>query len=1297
MATSEAKWTPEQLSAINEKGKNLLVAAAAGAGKTAVLVERIIKKITSPEDNLQAGREDNSKGFQKDNPEGFQKDNPEGFLLDALHPLDIDKLLVVTFTNAAAAEMRERIGEAISKELDKHPDNTRLQRQMTLLGKASITTIHSFCLDVIRNNFHCIDIDPDFRIGDETECSLLKQEVIEELFEELYDENNITQGFVRLVEAFGSNKDDSAIISLILRLYSFTQSCPEPEKWLDEMLDLCKDLDKAAWMESLIGMSKIELTGILDMVIEAKGIACSHEGLEKYAETIELDLYEVEKLIRVVDKALESKPTDMWDDIVLALTSCNFDRLGRCGKDVDEAAKERVKELRESYKIAVKSLKEEYFFLPLSEIAKDTEYIYPALEALCNITKEFLARYSAKKKRKSMVDFNDLEHLCLKILLERDCNGEGELKPTKIAMLLKEKYEEILVDEYQDSNEVQEYMLKAISRVDLGRPNIFMVGDVKQSIYRFRQARPDLFMAKYRSYPPTSGYDSMKIQLYKNFRSRKNVVDSVNFIFKQIMSNVVGELDYNDNEALNPGAVFPSLIDEKIIIGGDTELHIIDLKKNDGEDAEGNEGLDSEGDLSLESSQSEADELEELDNIQTEALLVAKRIKELMSKTADGKEYRIFDKGLGDYRAVDFKDIVILLRTTKNWAETFVDILSLQGIPAFADTGTGYFKTVEIQIIISLLEVIDNPLQDIPLLSVLRSPIGGFDVEELAQIRLNKVDGPIYYSLSIASEGNESYSQKAQSFIEKLNEWKKQSLYMPVDELIWKLLTETSYYSFVGAMPGGEQRQANLRLLFERARQYEKSSYKGLFNFINFINRLKESSGDLGSAKTLSENVVRIMSIHKSKGLEFPVVFVSGCGKKFNMMDLNDKVLLHQDLGFGPDFVDVERRIAYPTVQKQALKVKIKLETISEEMRILYVAFTRAKEKLIITGTTKDFGRSVQKWGTSSKSKGDKLKEYAMLKSTSYLDWVCPAVLRHKNSGDFREYFEEMRTNSSNAYSTCNLVDDTSSWSFKRWLKGEFKLAEVNGYENKGILLEDLISNAVESEFKDEIVRRLEFCYDYKNVEKIEAKITVTELKRRFLEQEGKNILEQNKSQLIKRPAFLEERVGLTAAQKGTIQHFVMQHVDIYKPATAESILGQIDEMVNRVLITKEQAQTVNVKGIVNFLKTDICSRMRKSTNIYREIPFNLKLNPADLGYSGVDDEMILLQGIIDCYFVEEDGKAVLIDYKTDKIFGDPKNLAEKRYSTQLEYYKKAIETIEGIEVKESYIYFFDIEELIKI
>lgn len=870
----ETKWTDEQLSAIKTRNCNLLVAAAAGSGKTAVLVERIIRIITN-------------------------KDNP----------VDIDKLLVVTFTNAAAAEMRERIAAAISKALDKEPTSKNLQKQLTLLNRANITTMHSFCLDVIKNNFHKIDLDPSFRIGDQTEGILIKDEVIETLFEEKYDQEDTE--FTSLVEAFSTYKNDDNLKELIINMYNFIMSGPWPENWLKENaeafnIETMEKLNNSKWVLVLKNSIKVEIEGYIKMLEKAIEIINLTDGLEPYLETFSNELYSIKNAYNSIDCGL--------DDIYSSLCSISFGRLKSIKKDKvsDENAQNTVKSIRDDIKKKISELINNTFSVTPEEMLINIKGAYPTIKKLTEIVLEFGEKFSQKKKEKNILDFNDLEHLCLKILSDKDENGN--IIPSKTAIEFKNLFDEVLVDEYQDSNNVQETIIELVSRRKDEFPNVFMVGDVKQSIYRFRQAKPELFMEKYINYTLEES-NNRKIQLYKNFRSRKEVIDGVNYIFKEIMSETVGELEYTDEEALNLGASYENSEDENVILGGPIEVNIIEKSIE-------------ESDLNKEKLDEEDFENEEIEGVNLEGKIVAKRIKELMTTTGNNV-FKVLDKETGEYRPIKYKDIVILLRATKNWSESLLDELGQEGIPAYADTGSGYFESIEIRTIMSLLRVIDNPMQDVPVIAVLKSPIMGFSAEDLSIIRLKNKEKYFYENIADIAEGNicdisEELITRCKGFLEKLEIWRNKAIYMPIDEFIWYLYMDTAYYGYVGAMPNGVLRQANLKILFQRAKQFEQTSFKGLFNFINFINKLTKSSGDMGSAKILGENedVVRIMSIHKSKGLEFPVVFLCGTGKQFNLMDLNKNILYHDELGFGPDFVDLEKRVSIGTIAKEAIKKK---------------------------------------------------------------------------------------------------------------------------------------------------------------------------------------------------------------------------------------------------------------------------------------------------------------------------------------------------------------------------------------
>lgn len=1259
----ETKWTDEQLLAIETRGKNLLVAAAAGSGKTAVLVERIIKIIT--DDN---------------------------------NPVDIDKLLVVTFTNAAASEMRERIGDAISKKLEEMPDSKMLQRQLALLNKSNITTIHSFCLDIIKNNFHLIDLDPGFRIGDETECTLIKQDVLIELFEDKYDKED--EGFLNLIEAYCTNRDDERLKEIVLKLYNFSMSGPWPSVWLREKaqefnINSLDELEKASWYKVLKESLYLDLNNAKNGLDEAIKICEEDSDLAPYLLTLKPELNGIENAINSLNLNLEQ--------IYKAIKDIEFAyRIKTVKKGLgDELDKKKVKSLRDDVKKKINQIKGGVFSVSLDETLNGIKNMYPIIKSLTELVIEFSDRYVKKKMERVILDFNDLEHLCLKILT---CNDEnGEVYASSVAQKFREKFEEVLVDEYQDSNNVQETIISMVSRKDLDNPNVFMVGDVKQSIYRFRQAKPELFLEKYNSYSEEDNKKNRKIMLYKNFRSREEVIKGVNFIFKSLMSKTVGELDYTDKEALNLGASYDELnkdnvyfqdnefIDlDKIEVSGALELHILD-KSSDFED--GKNEINDEDDK-------ENDNEEDLSAVAIEARIIAKRIKELINPS-DGKCFMVFDKNLNRYRKITYKDIVILLRSTKNWADTIVEELSFGGIPVYADINTGYFQTIEIRTIMSLLHIIDNPMQDIYTIASMRSPIFAFTSEELADIRILNRDNYFYLNVKDIAEDvyderiNKSLKDKCVYFIEKIGSWREKSLYMPIDEFLWYLYSDTSYYGYVGAMVNGIQRQANLRILFQRAKQYEQTSFKGLFNFINFINKLRKSSGDLGTAKILGENedVVRIMSIHKSKGLEFPVVFLSGCGKQFNLRDINDSLLFHEELGIGADCIDIKKRIRYTTLQKYAIKKKFELETLSEEMRILYVALTRAKEKLIITGSSYNLQKDIDACYKAGVKGFNKVIPSELLKQKSYLKWIMTALIKHKDGDILRQGKNEF----------VEISDDLSSWKINFHKKSDFGTENVeDSIEKKNISILSL--NYSNFEVDEEIRKRLEFRYKYRDVCSVPSNISVSDIKKaeeEIFEPQAENLFSEEKNR--KKPRFIMEEKGLSKAEKGTAMHFVMQKLDLNKVNLLNEIKEQIKNMFEKGLITKDEEESINIFKIQKFFKSNLGQRLLKAykenKQVFRELPFiteiPVKRIEKDLIDKIFNNEKLRLQGIIDCFFEEDDG-IVLLDYKTDYVEnGKEKEILDK-YRVQIDLYTETLERVIGKKVKERYLYLFGIDKEVK-
>lgn len=1191
---SEVKWTEEQSQAIHEKGSNILVAAAAGSGKTAVLVERIINKIIQEE-------------------------------------IDIDKLLVVTFTNAAASEMRERILNAIYKKIEEEPTNLRLQKQITLLNKSNICTIHSFCLDVIRNNFYEINISLNFRIGDTAEIELLKEEVLDELFEDLYLKED--EGFLKLLEIYTSYKDDEPLKDIVKSIYNFIQSAPFPEKWLAEKVKLFDiDIENTDFAETVWG--KIILNNYKECIEEnilglkkiKKELDAENE-LEKFSQALRLDIENLESLLVNLNS---------WDKSYELAKTFSFVRWPS-SKKINSETPAFVKEKRDMINAKFKKLKDSIFIYTSAEVLADLKDMYEVLNLLQAIILKFNENYKKAKLERNIIDFNDIEHLALKILIKDE---DGKYVPSEIAKKYQDKFEEIAIDEYQDSNMVQEYILTSISKGN----NIFMVGDVKQSIYKFRQAMPELFLNKYKTYKlkkEKTEADDLKIQLFKNFRSRKNILDTTNIIFQEIMSKDLGDVDYNEDEYLNLGANYEEPQLENIDFAGKTEINIINLEdttKDVQEDEEDNV------------------KTERIENSILEARYVAKKINELVNSN-----YYVLDKKEG-YRKVTYKDIVVLLRSTTELSPIYEKEISDLGMPVYSETSTEYLNSVEIQLIMSCLKIIDNPMQDIPLVTVMRSMIGGFTDNDLIEIRLADKYENFYESIVKARiQVNEELRNKIDSFLELINNWREASEFLALDELIWKIYMDTGYYNYVGLMQNGKLRQANLKMLFERAKQYESASFKGVFNFINFIDKLKLRNNDLGAAKIIgeNENVIRIMSIHKSKGLEFPVVFLSSTGKNFNLKDLREKILIHQEIGFGPNYENSELKIEYPTLAKEAIKMVSKRESISEEMRVLYVALTRAKEKLIITGIEKDLQKSIE-----SKEKelqiyenedNSKINPKILESYKSYLDWIELVYLKNKiKNSDIFEF---------NVVSKTEILNQT-----------------VESETERKDVLKDIANKKVSKENMEKIKNILEWEYKYKDSTEMPSELSVSKIKELSKDTEEKIGI------TLKKPNFLIEKTELTPAEKGTIMHLCLQKLNYKEEYNLEKLKNMVNNLVNKEIILPKEAESVNYNKILAFLSSNIWKEMQTAKVVEQEKAFYLNLKANEIYQNNAEDE-ILVQGIIDLYYITNNDELVLVDYKTDYVENNNEQSLEDKYNIQLEIYKKALEESLNRKVDKVYIY----------
>lgn len=1223
----EVKWTEEQSQAINEKGSNILVAAAAGSGKTAVLVERIINKIINEN-------------------------------------IDIDKLLVVTFTNAAASEMRERILDAIYKKLEEYPENQNLQRQITLINKASICTIDSFCLEVVRNNFFELDnISPNFRIADTTEIELLKQEVIEDIFEEKYE--NQDENFSKLINTYTSYRDDTPLKELVLKIYSYIQSSPFPEEWLNEKIEmfnlkdkLNEDFSKTPWGNILLKEIEEEIIDDIKTLEDIKKELDLDSELESFSQVVRSDL----DFFKILQENINN-----WDKLYEIYNKMSFVSWPR--KKIESDLKEYAKNVRDDVKKKFSSKLSKILICNSEEANQDIFDMYEILLKLKNLILEFGKEFSKRKRLKNMVDFNDIEHLALDILIKKQ---EDKIEITDVAKRYQKKFIEIAIDEYQDSNLVQEYILTSISNNN----NIFMVGDVKQSIYKFRQAMPELFISKYKTYKNKenkSENDNLKIQLFKNFRSRKNVLDFTNLIFENIMSGSLGDIEYNQEEYLNLGADYKE-IEQNL----KAEIDIINLKDQENEEENTSEILEEE------------ENTERLENIQVEARFVASKIKELIEN-----KFQVFDRKKNCFRDIKYKDIVVLLRSTKTSAPIFEEEIINLDMPVFSDSSQEYLDSIEIENIMSLLRIIDNPIQDIPLVTVLRSNIGKFTDDELVEIRLSDKYDNFYNAMQKAKINvGKNLQEKIEKFLTNLEKWRKEQEYLALDEFIWKLYSDTGYYNYVGLMPNGELRQANLKMLFERAKQFETASFKGLYNFINFIEKLKLSSGDLGSAKLIGENddVIRIMSIHKSKGLEFPVVFLANTGKQFNLMDLNKNILLHQELGIGVKYINYDKQVQYDTLSKSAIRSKVFTETLSEEMRILYVALTRAKEKLYITGTMNDYEKEIEKMKIQVErysKNGNKINQILIKKYKKYLDWINLVYLYEKgNTKDLIEY---------------------------NVLEKEEIIKKCKRIEQEEI---DVVKMLEEHKKDKEEIKKIEeilnFEYKHKLATTIPTMSSVTQIKQMQDNIKGSKVGKEdkeesteklNKSNLLKenkagkehkeetavtfdKPKFLKEdkEDKLTNAEKGTLVHLCMQHLNEKVEYNLEKVKELVEELERKAIITPKEKENINLYKILEFTKSNIWKEMKKAKKVYKERPFFINI-PAKEIYKEEIEEKILIQGIIDLYYINENDEIILVDYKTDYVErGKEQELIEK-YKKQLELYCKAIEEANKKQVSRIYIY----------
>ncbi|MBR0060000.1 MAG: helicase-exonuclease AddAB subunit AddA, partial [Selenomonadaceae bacterium] len=1125
--------TKEQREAVEARGENLLIAAAAGAGKTRTLTERVI---------------------------GLLEENS----------CQVDEMLIMTFTNAAAQEMRSRIQVALMQRLETELDaynQARLERQIILLSGAQITTMHSFCQSVLRRNFSRIDLDPKFRAADTNELDLLKKEVIEELFEENYTRGD--ENFKNFTDAFGGNvHGDDNLHEMILGLHAFSLSLPYPDAWFDSLAapyDLPESarLEDTTWFKFLKPYISATLDKIFAEVEEANSLA---ETNNIKVNVIADDFNQLNKL---------KSARDDWDTTYDKIWAVKFGNFGG-GKFVGDKKiiKDKIQALRDDYKKKVENLREKYFLAHKDKMIADVRGLFAPVKELIRVTKDFAKKFAAAKRERGIIDFNDMEHFALNIF---DAAPE-------VAAAYRDKFKFIMVDEYQDTNGVQEAIVKKISRGD----NLFFVGDVKQSIYRFRLVDAENFKDKMNSY--------RCINLSKNFRSREKIICAVNEIFKRLMNRRATEIDYNEAAQLQFGASYETganYFDER------PEFFYIKKERGDGND--------------------NAD-------IKLEMRFIAGKIHELI---ASKKLVRDGDK----YRPVELRDIVILHRSPKTTAFEILDTLKKYGVPAYVPDEENYFRATEIQVVMSLLQVLDNARQDIPLAAVMLSPIGNFTAEDLAKIKIANLDADFYTAVSLGSD-------KCKDFLSKINLWRDMARQLGVPELLSTLYRETGYYDFIGKETRGDARQANLRILIDRAATFESTDARGLSRFIEFIKKIRDLSKDLPTATVLgeNENVVRVVTIHKSKGLEYPVVFVAGLGKAFNTDDYTkSRLFMHKEFGIGAHRTPENSLLKVKTLATQAVSRKIREESLAEELRILYVALTRAEEKLFLTGVT-------SKSALEKLRQVDKPSDYDILAAGKFMDWLLPIKDALAHVIDSRLV-------------TMEEISEVK----------ERSLAEV---AEKTLQAPEKLSQTP--------------------LAQIPAKLSVTELKRRAEEEDLPQLENFTQKKFIyRRPDFMQKK-EISGAEFGSLMHKVMQSLNLRGDLSAVGIAAQIEELARREVISAEHVKLIKTERLAKFFNSEIGRRLVTAQEFYRELPFSRLIDAQRFFHV---DEKIFIQGIIDLLFKDAAGKWVLLDYKTDR---DAENIGE-RYKIQIELYAAAVEALLKINVAEKYLYLLNGGRLVRV
>ncbi len=1227
------EYTPDQKKVIETRGKDILVSAAAGSGKTAVLVERIAQMVC-----------------------------------DETKPVDIDRLLVVTFTNAAAGEMRERIGEAIQKRIDENPDSKHLARQAVLLHNAKICTLDSFCSNVLRNNFNDVDAEPSYRTPDNAEIILMQQDVLSEMLEDCFGETDEEKKrtFLDCVEFFSPEVNENKLEEIILSLYKVSQSAPFPDKWLSQwesepIPETFEELEKTPFMKSFLDIVRESLEYVSSLYKDARALVESPDGPAVYGDLIDNEADVIESLLK----------KNGYSELFKAVGTISYDRLPACKDEtVNPDKKEMVKSLRESAKKQIKTLTEKYLKTSEDVLLYREQTCMKAIRGMIGLARMFTERYEAYKKDRNIMEFSDVAHAALKILVS-DIDEKGNPIPTPAAIELSSKFDEILVDEYQDTNYIQEYILRALSK-DKDKNHLFMVGDVKQSIYKFRKARPELFIEKYDSFKE-GGPDKERIDLQKNFRSRAEVLKITNDIFSRIMDRSYGGIDYDEEASLNEGAEYRESKDV-------TPEFLITYP----------------------------DEESDRDVREVEAELIADKILSMVGKI------KVWDKNEEVMRPCKYKDIVILFRKA-DWGNVLSPIFEEKGIPLYAENTVGFYETSEVRDVLQFLRVIDNPTRDVAMFGSLKSRFGGFDDEEIARIRVisgDKTKSKLCDDLHNAINNDcvdSILQEKIQKFLQSLQLYRELSKHVPVRELLNKIFDDNCYLEYVSALPSGARRLANARLLLAKAGDFEKTSFHGLFHFVRYIEQLEKHEADEGEAGLNDENadVVRVMTIHKSKGLEFPVTIIGGLTGKFNDMDAINSFVCDDDLGLGTMYIDVAGRFKAGSIHRNVISAKLKKDSRAEELRVLYVAMTRAKEKLIMTAALKKredlisllkgmLGiRNLDTW---------RLPKF-MLDCDSYLQYIMKALIRHPAIEPLLDELEINRDTVKNIpcpYAFCN---DESEDDIKFGIVTEDDMtvsegARIAGKEfTKDTLMLGVGLDGYDLRYYDNVMTNFKFVYPYENLKELFTKTSVSELKMAALAEEGEPVKELFNEEEIKPyiPGFKREKSEVSGTTRGSAFHKLMELVDISKYTEGKmdkeegrrELIKDMESFVQEDLMTREYADAVIPDKILEFFGSDLAVRMGKAQKkglLYREQPFVYGIAANQIRPEFPEDEKILIQGIIDAFFIEDD-RIILMDYKTDVINSEAE--LKERYKIQLDYYKAALERGREIPVAQTYIYSF--------